>query len=497
MSILNRFEQNKELLSNQELSIFQQIWQNLSTVQDKTLSQVVDLLHISRQSFLRVAKKLDYKDSSEFLLALNQQTVFENIEDTAKASPTILNENIHQIINHLDQTQIKKFIQHINKSQRIFILSTGKAQDNQGEVLSAILAKQGYFVIHIYDFFEIEEIKANVRDTDMFVILTRTGTSHDLLNAVRSLNQTAADIVTITSMRSNPLSSWSNLMLFVNTQKIDGNIYELNAMFYVIFGLIDFYLNLDDPVKPLKDQQQLIRNILGDIIAKNNASLTTSNRELMTNLMQKPELLFKSISAISEQLNISTTSLFRLAQSLGFNGFKEFRASIRLAMADFKPQKSQYDNYLVLLKYFNKTVNDIMGTDFTLIHSLIFKHDKICLVYQDKYTEILADELIRTFFHTNKLMRKINGSLSADYVDRYEDTLFIFLIKNRQYEEQLIQTLSHISNKTNDAFVFSEKEIAIEGFNVSGAVFFPDVPNMIRSFADMWLIEFLFISYLY
>lgn len=37
MSILNRFEQNKELLSNQELSIFQQIWQNLSSVQDKTL----------------------------------------------------------------------------------------------------------------------------------------------------------------------------------------------------------------------------------------------------------------------------------------------------------------------------------------------------------------------------------------------------------------------------------------------------------------------------
>lgn len=207
MSILNRFEQNKELLSNQELSIFQQIWQNLSSVQDKTLGQVVDFLHISRQSFLRVAKKLDYKDSSEFLLALNQQTVFENIEDTAKASPTLLNKNIHQIINHLDQTQIKKFIQHINKSQRIFILSTGKAQDNQGEVLAAILAKQGYFVIHIYDFFEIEEIKANVRDTDMFVILTRTGTSHDLLNAVRSLNQTAADIVTITSMRSNPLSS--------------------------------------------------------------------------------------------------------------------------------------------------------------------------------------------------------------------------------------------------------------------------------------------------
>lgn len=86
MSILNRFEQNKELLSNQELSIFQQIWQNLSSVQDKTLGQVVDFLHISRQSFLRVAKKLDYKDSSEFLLALNQQTVFENIEDTAKAS---------------------------------------------------------------------------------------------------------------------------------------------------------------------------------------------------------------------------------------------------------------------------------------------------------------------------------------------------------------------------------------------------------------------------
>lgn len=130
MGILNQFEKNKNLLSNQELSIFQQIWQSLPSVQNKTFGQVVDLLHISRQSFLRIAKKLDYKDSSEFLLALNQQTVFEDIENTAKASPTLLNKNIHQIINHLDQTQIKQFVQRVNKSDRIFILSTGKAQDN-------------------------------------------------------------------------------------------------------------------------------------------------------------------------------------------------------------------------------------------------------------------------------------------------------------------------------------------------------------------------------
>lgn len=130
MGILNQFEKNKNLLSNQELSIFQQIWQSLPSVQNKPFGQVVDLLHISRQSFLRIAKKLDYKDSSEFLLALNQQTVFEDIENTAKASPTLLNKNIHQIINHLDQTQIKQFVQRVNKSDRIFILSTGKAQDN-------------------------------------------------------------------------------------------------------------------------------------------------------------------------------------------------------------------------------------------------------------------------------------------------------------------------------------------------------------------------------
>lgn len=128
---------------------------------------------------------------------------------------------------------------------------------------------------------------------------------------------------------------------------------------------------------------------------------------------------------------------------------------------------------------------------------MIFKYDKICLVYQDKYTEILADELIRTFFHTNKLMRKIHGSTNADYINRCEDTLFVFLIKDREYEESLIQTLSRVSNKTNDAFIFSQKEIAIAGFNVSGALFFPDVPNMVKPFADMWLIEFLFISYLY
>jgi len=497
MGILNQFEKNKNLLSNQELSIFQQIWQSLPSVQNKTFGQVVDLLHISRQSFLRIAKKLDYKDSSEFLLALNQQTVFEDIENTAKASPTLLNKNIHQIINHLDQTQIKQFVQRVNKSDRIFILSTGKAQDNQGKILTSILTNQGKFVIQIYDFFEIDEIKSNIRNTDMFIILTRTGTSRELLNAMQSLNQTSADIVTITSMRSNPLSDWSNLMIFVNTQKIDGNIYELNAMFYVILGLIDFHLNLDDPVKPLKDKYQLTRNILADLISKNNSSLTINNRELMYNLIQKPELLFKSISDISGYLNVSTTSLFRLSQAMGFNGFKEFRSSVRLAMAEFRPQKSQYDNNLVLLNYFDKTVNDIMDTDFTLIHSLIFKYDKICLVYQDKYTEILADELIRTFFHTNKLMRKIHGSTNADYINRCEDTLFVFLIKDREYEESLIQTLSRVSNKTNDAFIFSQKEIAIAGFNVSGALFFPDVPNMVKPFADMWLIEFLFISYLY
>lgn len=497
MDILNRFEKKKALMSNQELDIFQQIWEMLPTIQNKTLNDMTEILHISRQSFLRIAKKMGYKDSNEFLLDLNRQIVFSDITSTAKVLPSILEKNIHHIINHFDVAQIKTFIAYVEKSQRIFLISTGKAQKNQSEILSEILAKHGYFVVQVYDLFEISEIKSNLGDGDVVLVLTRTGTSTELLNAVQSINQTRASIVTITSLRSNPVSNLSNFTVFVNTQKIDGNFYELNALFFGLFGLIDFYLNEESTTKQLADEHQLVKNILSNYMIKMNSNLTSGNKELLMNLIQNPDLIFTSISTMSRQLSISTTSLFRLSKALGFNGFKQFRSSVRLEIKDFVPQKKQYESYQTLIQYFKHSVTDIMATDFSVAHQLLGRYRQICVVYHDKYTEILGDELIRMFFHTDKLIQKINCQTSSDYISNSKETLFIFLIKNEKDESDFFRAVSQVNDDENEVLVFSNKEINLVGYNLSGKIFFKDVPRAVRPFSDMWLMEFFFISYFY
>ena len=497
MNILNRFEKKKSLLSSQELDIFQQIWETLPKLQNKSLNEITYILHISRQSFLRIAKKLEYKDSNEFLLDLNRQIVFSDIPNTAKVLPSILEKNIHHIINHFDIIQIKKLTSYIEKSRRIFLMSTGKAQKNQSEILSEILAKHGYFVVQVYDLFEITEIKSNLNEDDVVLVLTRTGTSTDLLNAVQSINQTRASIVTITSLRSNTISNWSDFTVFVNTQRIDGNFYELNALFFGLFGLLDFYLNEESTTLQLADEYQLVQNVLSNYMIKKDTHLTPGNRELLMNLIQNPDLIFTSISNISQKLNISTTSLFRLSRALEFNGFKQFRSSVRLEIKDFTPQKNQHASYQTIIQYFNQSVTDIMATDFSTTHHLVTTHRQICLVYHDKYTEILGDELIRMFFHTDKLIQKINCQTSGDYISACKETLFIFLIKNENDESDFIRAISQINDDENETFVFANKEINLIGYNLSGKIFFKDVPTTVRPFSDMWVMEFFFISYFY
>ncbi|MDV3545406.1 SIS domain-containing protein [Leuconostoc falkenbergense] len=497
MSILNRFEKSKILLSNSELSIFEQIWTNLANLQGKTLTEMTDAMHISRQSFLRIAKKLGYKDSNEFLLDLNRQTVFADITTTAMVQPSVLEQNIHHIINHFDTSQIKKIIDSVEKSERIFLIATGKAQRNQANILSKILIKHGYFVVQIYDLFEVEEIKNNMHNTDLVIVLTRTGTSNDLLNAVRSINQTNARIITVTSLRSNPISNWSNFTVFVNTQKIDGNVYELNSLFYGLFELIDFYLTDDSITKQTKDKQELVQNLLSNYMVSTNDHLSINDKELLLNFIQSPDLVFTSISNISQKLNVSTTTLFRLSKALGFKGFKESRSSIGLEIRDFLPNSNQYDSYQTLIKNFNQSVNDIMSTDFSIAHKLISKYNRICIIYHDQYSEILADELIRMFFHTDKLMQKINGQHDSKFISERKDTLFIFLITSQNGETDFVQTASKINYANNEIVAFANKDTNILGYKVSGKVFFKSATASTHYFSDMWLLEFFFISYFY
>lgn len=207
-----------------------------------------------------------------------------------------------------------------------------------------------------------------------------------------SINQTSSKLVTITSLRSNPISNWFNFTVFVNTQEIDDNIYELNSLFYGLFGLIDFYLAEKSPSKQEKDKQELVKNILSSYMVSRNNHISSNHKELLLNFIQTPDLMFTSMSNISQKLNVSTTTIFRLSQALGFKGFKEFRASIGLEIRDYFPKNNQYDSYQTLIKIFNQSVNDIMSTAFSVTHKLIAKYDSICIVYYNQYTEILADE---------------------------------------------------------------------------------------------------------
>ena len=132
-----------------------------------------------------------------------------------------------------------------------------------------------------------------------------------------------------------------------------------------------------------------------------------------------------------------------------------------------------------------------------MAHQLLGRYRQICVVYHDKYTEILGDELIRMFFHTDKLIQKINCQTSSDYISNSKETLFIFLIKNENDESDFFRAVSQVNDDENEVLVFSNKEINLVGYNLSGKIFFKDVPSSVRPFSDMWLMEFFFISYFY
>lgn len=301
----------------------------------------------------------------------------------------------------------------------------------------------------------------------------------------------------MTSLRSNPISNWSDFTVFVNTQKIDGNVYELNSLFYGLFELMDFYLTDESTTKQANDEKELVQNLLSNYILSKNDSLSLNNKELLLNFIQSPYLIFTSISNISQKLNVSTTTIFRLSKALGFKGFKEFRSSIGLEIKDFLPKGNQYDSYQTLIKNFNKSVNDIMSTDFSIAHKLISKYNRIYIIYHDQYSEILADELIRMFFHTDKLMQKINSQHDSKFISEDKDTLFIFLITSKNGESDFVQTASKINYANNEVVAFTNKDINILGYKISEKVFFKSVNASTHYFSDMWLLEFFFISYFY
>lgn len=100
-------------------------------------------------------------------------------------------------------------------------------------------------------------------------------------------------------------------------------------------------------------------------------------------------------------------------------------------------------------------------------------------------------------FTIDKLIQKINGEHTSEFISEKSNTLFVLLLTDKNGESCFVKAASKINDVTNEVLAIASKETNILGYKISGKIFFEDVPQTVQYFSDMWLLEFFFISYFY
>ncbi|MCX7885501.1 MAG: MurR/RpiR family transcriptional regulator [Caloramator sp.] len=148
---------------------------------------------------------------------------------------------------------------------------------------------------------------------------------------------------------------------------------------------------------------------LEDLINRNYSKLNENDIYILKYILNnKEKCSCISINELAKHCNVSRTTILRLVQKLGFDGFSEFKVFIKWQL-----EKNRKINDNITLDEFYKdlykTIKLLKDTDFSSIIKLIDESEKIFIYGTGTAQNIIAQDLKRVFLIAEKYFHIIEG----------------------------------------------------------------------------------------
>lgn len=214
MDFFERTSDKIELLTKNELKIYNYILDNMEEMHNKTVRAIAKECYVSTSTILRLVRKIGFEGYNEMIIIIkytlntnmhSQTTITEKKvrykEEYAK--------NILESIRVIDDKQLIEVANKINNCEKLYIFSRGqmKSYSSYFEFLFELNNINTYFASNSY---YRKFYSSNIAKSDFVIVIDYHGEDQELINIIsKSKSNGCNNILTITQANNNVMQNLS------------------------------------------------------------------------------------------------------------------------------------------------------------------------------------------------------------------------------------------------------------------------------------------------
>lgn len=217
-------------LTRTEKKIADVIQQDPEAVVYITLTDLAEKAGTGETSVLRLCRKIGFKGYQEFKLSLAQDLVvpvrnvhseIEETDDIRAMAAKITAENtkaIENTLNMLDTTQMERAIDAIGAARKIYFFGVGSSGNTALDAKYRFM-RLGYDTEAVIDPHMMAMTAALMQDGDVVFAVSTTGSTKDIVDAVRLAKQKSVFLICLTSHLRSPLTQFADVVLLSKSRE--------------------------------------------------------------------------------------------------------------------------------------------------------------------------------------------------------------------------------------------------------------------------------------
>lgn len=251
MTFNELLHQNFAQLSETDLAISKFIIENDHKIGEMSVTDFAKRSLSSKSSVIRFSQKLGFTGYSEMKNYLKWETSSHSLTEPASSFFKQTLKDVEETLTYIREADWTAIYQVIEKSSRIFVISTGVTQQNQAAELQRmflLIGKPVQVIPGSADSVEFKRIVEQLEESDVIFLLSLSGENRSLEGILNMLKIRQAVIISITNFKSNWLSGQATYNLYASSSRSpipqDWWLQSASSFFTLVeafaFGFIDY-----------------------------------------------------------------------------------------------------------------------------------------------------------------------------------------------------------------------------------------------------------------
>ena len=274
-SILSEISKKELSYTKTEKKIAEYILKLRENIISYSTFELAKELGVSQSAIMKFLKKTTDVGFTEFKLLLSKEYELDqkrevtslshdNIsltDSVEKVSKAIIEESIVSLTKtseHLDLNKVKKSIEIINNSKRIFIVGAGSSSLPALDLASKLM-KVGITAIWYQDIDSIQAAAFSSNAEDLFIAFSYTGKTKKIIEVLKEAKEKKAQTIVITKNTESPQSKIADIVIEIISNETDLRTSAMSSRI-VFFSIVDI-LFLGVIKKDLNNRLGLVRDM--------------------------------------------------------------------------------------------------------------------------------------------------------------------------------------------------------------------------------------------